>query len=157
MLDERTISGLPPAGFPMNGINPVSVAGIPKPASHSGSSLLPTGKGGVTIHIANYIGVSLSSAALEDRINKLADEWEEKSIHYSSIERMCMLPEYQEILALGWSAVGPLLRRMQKNPDWWFWALRYITGDDPVPASARGDLTEMTKAWIQWGSNRKLI
>ena len=48
-------------------------------------------------------------------------------------------------------AVLPLLlRELQERPDHWFWALRAITGEDPVATEDRGKLDAMTAAWLRW-------
>jgi hypothetical protein len=104
-----------------------------------------------------FLSPSSSISAIGERFTQLAEAWEKESTYLSSMERMCMLAPYQEIMTMGWSVVGPILRRMAKEPDWWFWALRFITGEDPVPAFAQGDLKQMTDAWLQWGRRRSLL
>ena len=39
---------------------------------------------------------------------------------------------------------------LRREPDHWFVALKRITGADPVPAEARGDLDRMAEAWLNW-------
>jgi hypothetical protein len=44
------------------------------------------------------------------------------------------------------------LRDLEQKPDHWFWALRAITGDNPVVKSEKCDRMKlMTQAWIEWG------
>jgi len=43
------------------------------------------------------------------------------------------------------------LHEVEHNLDHWFWALRAITGADPVPVESRGKLKEMAQAWLAWG------
>jgi len=52
---------------------------------------------------------------------------------------------------MGSTAVPLILQRLATAPDYWFWALKAITGDDPVAEEHRGDLKAMTKAWLEWG------
>ncbi len=42
-------------------------------------------------------------------------------------------------------------RDLEQKPDHWFWALRAITGDNPVKSEHRGRMKLMAEAWIQWG------
>jgi hypothetical protein len=65
-----------------------------------------------------------------------------------------MHPAYQMIIGMGPEAVPLLLRELESNVDNWFWALRAITEEDPVPASARGDGEAMAKAWLDWGRDQ---
>ncbi|WP_335148338.1 hypothetical protein [Nostoc sp.] len=52
-------------------------------------------------------------------------------------------------------AVIPLLlRELEKKSGHWFWALKSISREDPVPPESRGKIKEMTKAWLEWGKQR---
>ncbi|MEX2561314.1 MAG: hypothetical protein WD403_15430 [Pirellulales bacterium] len=44
-----------------------------------------------------------------------------------------------------------LLQELENEPDYWFWALEAITGENPVPDELRGNLEEMAVAWLEWG------
>lgn len=69
----------------------------------------------------------------------------------SSLSEMFAHPAYRQIIAMGRPAVPLLLAELGREPDWWFAALKEITGADPVPAASRGKLPEMTAAWLNWG------
>lgn len=62
-----------------------------------------------------------------------------------------MHPAYQRIIGMGDAAVPLILQELERSPDHWFWALNAITGADPVPESRRGVMSEMVKAWLEWG------
>ena len=62
-----------------------------------------------------------------------------------------MCPSYQRIIGLGPAVVPLLLRELERAPDHWFWALKAITGADPVPPAARGGIREKVRLWIEWG------
>jgi hypothetical protein len=62
-----------------------------------------------------------------------------------------MCPSYQRIIGLGPAVLPFLLRELEREPDHWFWALKAITGADPVPPSSRGKVREMARFWIEWG------
>lgn len=44
-----------------------------------------------------------------------------------------------------------LLRELEREPDHWFWALKAITGADPVPEACRGKVRDMARSWVEWG------
>ena len=48
-------------------------------------------------------------------------------------------------------------RLMAENRRFWFPALNAITGDNPVPDGAAGDVARMIEAWLAWGRDRRLI
>ena len=58
---------------------------------------------------------------------------------------------YQRIIGMGPAVVPLILRDLEQKPDHWFWALRAITGDNPVKAEKCDRMKLMTQAWIQWG------
>jgi plasmid stability protein len=85
---------------------------------------------------------------------RLAGEWKAGRGHSSKLADLTMHPAYQQIIGMGERAVPLLLEEMEARPDHWDWALRAITGVDPVPKDAWGKLNEITAAWIGWGKER---
>ncbi|MDE2840876.1 MAG: N-6 DNA methylase [Chloroflexota bacterium] len=81
---------------------------------------------------------------------RLAAEWRE-SREPGDTHQMALHMAYQRIIGLGKPAVPFILRELKRNPDHWFWALNAITGEDPVPQNAQGELGRMTEAWLEWG------
>lgn len=59
-------------------------------------------------------------------------------------------PDYQEIISLGPEVVPFLLRDLQETERHWFIALRKLTGANPIPPSAAGNVPKMIDAWRQW-------
>jgi hypothetical protein len=43
-----------------------------------------------------------------------------------------------------------IFRELKREPDYWFWALSAITGENPVRAEDAGDLAKMTEVWLRW-------
>ena len=89
--------------------------------------------------------------SVEQDFRQLASAWKAAEGVSSSLTERFAHPAYQQIIAMGEAAVPYLLAELERQPDWWFAALKSITGADPVPASDRGRLSEMTRAWLQWG------
>ena len=84
---------------------------------------------------------------LEERFRQLAAQWKQESLFLSSTTAMADLPSYQKIIALGPPVVPLLLRELERDPDHWFWALKVLTGANPVPADQRGDVRERASAY----------
>lgn len=91
------------------------------------------------------------------RFQRLADEWRKGRGVSSSISQLVMHPAYQQIIGMGQMAVPLLLRELERVPDQWFWALKAITGEDPIADMDRGNLKKMTQAWLEWGRNRGIL
>lgn len=81
----------------------------------------------------------------------LVQRWRSDTTHFSSVSKAAMHPAYQRIIGLGQRVVPLLLHELRERPDHWFWALRAITGQNPVAVEHAGDVKEMTRAWLRWG------
>jgi hypothetical protein len=90
-------------------------------------------------------------SSVEEQFLGLAQQWRQERGPTSSTTQMAVCPSYQRIIGLGCAAVPFLLRELERQPDHWFWALKAITGADPVPAASRGRLGEMADCWLAWG------
>jgi hypothetical protein len=49
------------------------------------------------------------------------------------------------------------LKEPKSLPSRWFWALKAISGEDPVPKDSRGKSKEMIDAWLYWGIQKGYI
>ena len=88
---------------------------------------------------------------VEERFRRLEATWLADVGYSSSSTVLRGHPAFQEIIGLGDAAVPLMLRDLQERPRLWVWALPQITGADPVPASARGNIAKMSEAWLRWG------
>ncbi|HVS40256.1 MAG TPA: hypothetical protein VMS17_32155 [Gemmataceae bacterium] len=97
------------------------------------------------------------ASGLPERFRELARRWKQDTAHLSSTARMARHPAYREIVAMGPAVVPLLLAELKRNPDFWFAALRDITGENPVPPASAGKIKEMARAWVEWGRMRGLV
>jgi len=88
------------------------------------------------------------------RFSDLADEWRRDTAPLSSVARMALHPAYQEVIGMGQAALPMILAELAREPGHWFWALRAITGENPVTEEDAGDLLRMRDAWIRLGRER---
>jgi hypothetical protein len=93
-------------------------------------------------------------AGTENRFRTLVERWKQDSAFLSSVSDMIALGAYQEIIGMGAAAIPLLLRELEQDPHYWFWALQAITGEDPVPVEMRGNVAEMIQAWLRWGKEK---
>lgn len=98
-----------------------------------------------------------SEESIQDRFERLAAEWRAQTGMLSSVTDKAMHPAYQQIVGMGRPVVPSLLRDLARKPDHWFWALRVITGIDPVPPADRGRIKKMAEAWLKWGKAQGLL
>ncbi|NEQ70535.1 MAG: hypothetical protein F6K21_34595 [Symploca sp. SIO2D2] len=88
---------------------------------------------------------------LEVIFNHLVQQWKAETRFLSSTHQMVLHPAYQEIIGMGEAVVPLLLRELEQKSGRWFWALKLITREDPVPPEARGQTQTMTQVWLDWG------
>lgn len=94
---------------------------------------------------------------LARQFSELTAAWRAETALMSSLTQMCTHPAYQRIVGMGESALPFIFLDLQTEPDHWFWALKAITGCDPVPPSHRGDLDAMTCDWLAWGRSKGYV
>ncbi len=89
--------------------------------------------------------------ARRKRFTELSDQWSAETSLMSSISAMIAHPAYRSIIGMGVPVIGLILERLERDPDFWFEALRQLTGQNPVRQEDVGDLALMTHAWLSWG------
>jgi hypothetical protein len=97
--------------------------------------------------------IPLPAETVEQRFRRLASVWEKATGHLSSMTAASQHPAYQEIVRLGSEVVPLLLRDPEENETHWFIAMRQITGANPIPPSAAGNIPEMVAAWPRWAKD----
>jgi hypothetical protein len=103
-----------------------------------------------------YMPISRQRQSVAERFRELVGIWKAGTAPLSSATEMATHPAYQQIIGLGRDAVPLLLRELQREPDHWFWALKAITGVDPVEPRQRGQIGEMAEAWLRWAREQGL-
>jgi hypothetical protein len=110
--------------------------------------------------VAGSTGEVASAYRLEPdvlKFRRLVEQWREERGATSSITKMAMCLAYQQIIAMGEPAVPLILHQLASEgdePDLWFWALQVLTGEDPVPDEARGDMKKMAECWLGWARSK---
>ena len=88
---------------------------------------------------------------------RLVEEWKANRPPTSQSTKLAMHPAYQRIIGMGERALPLILAELDACPDHWFLALQAITGEDPVPPQAQGNLKAAAAAWIKWGRIHGLV
>lgn len=84
------------------------------------------------------------------RFNQLCTQWVDETSHYSAIPEIVLHPAYQQIIGMGEKALPLIFSRLKDKPEHWFWALKSITGVDPVKPENRGKINAMRDDWMDW-------
>jgi hypothetical protein len=106
-----------------------------------------------TIPVHN-VPESKSTETIEQRFRRLEAAWDADTRFLSDVGKIIDHPAFQEILSMGESVIPFMMRDLEKGNTLWVWALRRITGHNPVPTEDAGQSRKMAEAWLRWGRER---
>jgi hypothetical protein len=104
----------------------------------------------------NQQPASFAATDIRLRFAELTEAWRRETAFVSSTTDLAMHPAYQHIIGLGPAALPLILSELERSGGHWFWALRAITGADPVPEEHRGRVLDMAADWLRWGKDHSL-
>jgi hypothetical protein len=87
---------------------------------------------------------------IRNRFNDLTRLWREETVFLSSPADIILNFNYQQIIGMGPTVVPLIIEELQNRGGFWYWALRAITGADPVPPKYRGNSIKMKETWLNW-------
>lgn len=94
---------------------------------------------------------------IESEFVSSSTTWKAERQALSSTTAIVMHPAYQRIIGMGKPALPLILRELSRELDHWFWALKAISGEDPVPIEHRGKMKQMAQDWLQWGHEKGYV
>src|SRR5579864_4464050 len=91
------------------------------------------------------VGLEESAVApeVEAKFNELAQRWRNEVKTLSSTTDRVLHSAYQDIIGMGRPILPLILRELERNGGHWFWALRHITHENPVPQQDAGNIKRM--------------
>ena len=103
--------------------------------------------------------VAEADKTIEEQFREQAEKWDYETSHWSSPAQRLAHPSYVAILGMAndhrEEVIDLLLRDMQQNRREWFWALSYLTHENPIDRKDAGRLDKMIDAWIRWAERRR--
>lgn len=100
---------------------------------------------------------SASETAARKEFLKLAKKWQSETQHLSSPIPKYLNQHYARIIGLGPRVAKLIIENLDKVEGDWFYALRAVTGENPVSSEMAGDYDRMAQAWKTWAKNKGLI
>ncbi len=82
----------------------------------------------------------IEQADLERKFVDLASQWRKETSQMSIMSDVVSHSAYQQIIEMGFDVVPLILRELEKKSDHWFWALKCITGENPVIPEDKGKI-----------------
>lgn len=96
-------------------------------------------------------------ASIEEKFAVLANRWHDETDFLSSPSRITGNDTYLQIISMGKRVIPLILEDLKERGGHWYRALRILSGEDPVPIEARGDVEQMKRTWLKWGRERGYI
>ena len=94
---------------------------------------------------------------IQAEFDRLVAEWKEGTKYQSSSDDIISYPAYQQIIGMGKPVLPLIIRNLEEAGGHWFWALREITGEDPVQPEEWGNIAAMTARWLAWWKNHSYL
>jgi len=91
---------------------------------------------------------------IREKFMSLYKSWKNDTALLSSITEKCIHPSYQQIIGVGSNVLPYIFEMLSDRFDHWFWALKAITGADPVDQADKGNIKKMREAWLNWWHTR---
>ncbi len=91
------------------------------------------------------------------KFQRLANQWREQTRALSSDSDIVANFAYHQIIGMGERALPLIFDEMQAHGGRWFWALRAITGENPVRPEDRGNVRRMTQTWLEWARGHNYV
>ena len=82
---------------------------------------------------------------------ELYNIWKRETFFLSNTTEIVEHPAYRKIIAMGEKVVPLILEKLKTQFDHFSVALYEITGENPIPEDLKGDMAEISKAWVEWG------
>lgn len=119
---------------------------------------------GIEAHLVNVPrldsveSVTPRAEALAKEFHKLVTQWRDETFFMSSLGKQFTHPAYVRIMAMGIEGIPLVLSEMQKSQDNWFYALKFMAGDEGKDVAAEIEDFESAKAaWLEWGYSKNYI
>jgi hypothetical protein len=92
----------------------------------------------------------LAQAGHREEFLACTEQWKTETMTRSSLTEVATHPSYQRIIGLGPEVLPLVFADLRNTGAPWFWALRALTGKNPVPPGHRGNMKLMTQDWLDW-------
>jgi hypothetical protein len=93
---------------------------------------------------------NLRETAQREEFLACSRQWKRETMTTSSLTDVATHPSYQRIIGLGPEVLPLVFADLRETGAPWFWALRALTGKNPVPADHRGNMKLTTHDWLEW-------
>lgn len=109
-------------------------------------------KGPSSVAVAPFKVNTTQIDTIEKRFDALTKDWVRATRFKNSLSEINDSEPLKSIMAMGDVVVPLILKDLRDSPKHWFFALRVLTGADPIKKRDAGNLENMRKAWLNWAA-----
>lgn len=92
-----------------------------------------------------------TAESIEPHVTRLLSRWRDETAYLSSSTAITEHPAYLELIGLGSAVLPFLFRDLEQTADGHLSkALTALTGAQPIPAEARGQIRKIAETWLSW-------
>lgn len=99
--------------------------------------------------------------SFDEQFLTLAKRWKKETAMFATAYDKINHPNYLTIIGMGMlnrnRILTLILEDLQKGPDFWHYALKSITQQNPVPNGMVNNLSVVRSAWLQWGQDHQIL
>ena len=81
---------------------------------------------------------------------ELKEKWKQETIFESSSDKIFSNSNYVKIIDFGAEALPWIIKDLKRNGGFWFFALKKITGFNPIKTENIGRYEGMKSDWLEW-------
>ncbi|MFT3909942.1 MAG: hypothetical protein QM737_10985 [Ferruginibacter sp.] len=97
----------------------------------------------------------------EEQFFELAQNWKIETSIYSIAAKKISNSNYMGIIGLGVTYGEPIIKLiledLKKGVEYWHYALKKITNQNPVPTGSVNNLQTVRNEWLKWGIENEII
>ena len=110
-----------------------------------------------TVTIVSSRVIPIPTAEDAEKFTRLSNRWREETRAVSSDSDIVANFAYHQIMGMGERVLPLIFEELETHGGRWFWALRAITGENPVRPEDRGNVRRMTETWLEWARERDYV
>jgi hypothetical protein len=110
---------------------------------------------------SEYSMILSEENSIEEIFVSLAKAWKNETAGYSFLAKKINNINYLGIIGLGVTVGEPvvklILQDLENGPDFWHFALKNITKENPVDKASVRDIRKIREIWLDWGRKKNII
>jgi hypothetical protein len=118
---------------------------------------LPSQQSASRILAEQVLSKKAEATSLAENFQSLVKKWKEETFFISSTSKLYSHEAYVGIIAMGKHGLPFVLNELKNNGGRWFYALRFMAGDEGKEVPSTKDYETAKASWLEWGYKHNYI